>query len=98
MRRSGGPDFTTLPAFISSTELQYSRASSHVMGGGHYRHTAGILPPQVVPESEAGLRVEAGGGFVQEHYFRIADQGERDVDSPLLAAGEGAVLLGKALA
>ena len=35
-----------------------------------------------------GLRVEASGGFVEEHEIGIADDAERDVDPALLPAGE----------
>ena len=67
----------------------------HVMGGRHNRHTTGVLPPEVLPEPEAKLRVEAGGGFVQEHDFGVAHKSERDVDAPLLAARKRAILFGK---
>ena len=65
------------------------------MGGSHYRHAAGVLPPEVAPESEAGLGVEAGSRFVEEHDFGVADKGKRDVEASLLAAGKGAIMLGK---
>jgi hypothetical protein len=41
-----------------------------------------------VPCAPAGGRVEAGGGLVQEQQLRVADQGEGDVETAPLPAGE----------
>ena len=65
----------------------------HVVRGEHDR---GALRAQVahqVPGVAAGGRVEAGGRLVQEQQFRAADQAERQVQPPLLPAGQVAHLL-----
>ena len=48
----------------------------------------------VGPEPEAVLGVEAGGGFVQEHGFRVAHKSEGNVDAPSLATRKLLSLLG----
>ncbi len=40
---------------------------------------------------EADLRVESGGGFVEEQELRFIDQSEREGEALLLAAGQGRV-------
>ena len=41
-----------------------------------------------VPGCSACRGIEAGGRLVEEDQFRVADQGEREVESAALAAGE----------
>ena len=42
-----------------------------------------------IPKLAAGLRVEAGGGLVEEQKIGIADQGAGQREALLLAAGKG---------
>jgi hypothetical protein len=71
-----------------------------VVGGEQHR---GALVPQSadeVPELAAHLRVEAGGGLVQEQQLGAADDAEGDVEAAALASGEqagaAAALVGQA--
>ncbi len=45
-----------------------------------------------VPQIAAGLRIQAGGGLVEEKHLRIVDQSDGDGKSLLLAAGKFASL------
>ena len=58
-----------------------------VVGGEEHRGSAlgahvGDVPPQVGP----GLRIEAGGGLVEEDQRRVVDEAHGDVETPLLPA------------
>ena len=64
------------------------------MSGRNNRHAAEFLPSETLPEPEAVLGVEAGGGFVQEHGFRVAHKSEGNVDAPSLATRKLLSLLG----
>ena len=61
--------------------------------GGH--QDGALLAAQVEDELvdfEAGLRVEAGGGLIEEEDLRVVEHGEREGQPLLLSAGELGVL------
>ena len=60
----------------------------HVVGGEQHRHAERRQVLDHVPRLAAGRGVKAGGRLVEEQQFRVADQGNRDVQPPLLAAGQ----------
>src|SRR5580658_9541864 len=60
------------------------------MGGEQNSPAVGFELLDQIPELAAGLRVEAGGGFVEEQEFGIAHQGAAEGEPLLLAAGEAA--------
>jgi hypothetical protein len=68
-----------------------------VVGGEDDRGAAAGERGDERPELAARLRVEAGGGLVEEEQFRVAEDAQRDVEPAALAAGEvagpGAALL-----
>ena len=62
----------------------------HVVGREHHRLAEVAKAADHVPRVASRLRVEPGGGLVEEHEIGVADQPERDVDSALLASGQRA--------
>ena len=63
-----------------------------VVAGHHHGGAGLVLPPHGIPEGAAGIHVQAGGRFVQEHQPRLAHERERHAEPALLTAGEGAGL------
>jgi hypothetical protein len=67
----------------------------HVVRGQYDRHRVrGPHAQDMVPEVRAVLRVEAGGGLVEEQDRRGVDQPDRDVQPPPLAPGQARHLAG----
>src|ERR1700733_4662068 len=60
----------------------------HVVGGQDQRDAALFEPEQPVPHHVPGLRVQAGGGLVQDQDVRVVDQRPGDGQPPLHAAGQ----------
>ena len=60
----------------------------HVVGGDHQRDAGLLEPEQLVPQHVAGLRVEAGGGLVEQQQVGAVDQAAGDREPALHAAGE----------
>jgi len=60
----------------------------HVVGGEQHRLAERGEVFDHVPGFAPGGRVESGGRLVQEEQFGVADQGDRDIEAPLQAAGE----------
>ena len=58
----------------------------HVVGGQHQGHALGLQLVEPLPEEVAGLRVEAGGGLVQQHQLGSIDQRSGDGEPALHAA------------
>jgi hypothetical protein len=54
--------------------------------GEHQRHAALLEPEQALPHQVAGLRVEAGGGLVEQHQVRLVHQRPGDRQAALHAA------------
>ena len=61
------------------------------MGGEHHRDAVGAQLAHEVPGGAAGLWVQARGRLVEEDEFGPADDGHREREALLLAAGEPAV-------
>jgi len=61
-----------------------------VVGGEQDRDPAAGQGADHVPERAPGLRVEPGRRLVEEQQLGAADEAERDVKPPLLAAGQRA--------
>src|SRR4051812_29987608 len=59
------------------------------MGGQDDAQAFGAEGVDQFPNGDAGLGIEAGGGFVEEDYARLMDDGARDHEAALEAAGEG---------
>ncbi len=55
----------------------------HVVGGEDQRHAALLEPEQPVPDDVPGLRVEAGGGLVQDEDVRVVDEAPGDGQAAL---------------
>ena len=53
------------------------------------RHAAGDEVPHGLPHHAAAARIEAGRGLIEEDDPRVADQGHREVETPLHAPGVG---------
>ena len=60
----------------------------HVVGGEQQGLAVALEIEQALPDHDARLRVEPGGRLVQDHQLRIADQGAREDQAALHAAGE----------
>ena len=60
----------------------------HVMGGEQDGAAGELELLDEFPELAAGLRIEAGGGFVEEQEVGVADKRARQREALLLAAGE----------
>ncbi len=60
----------------------------HVVGGEHHRATLGTQVADHLPRLASGGGVEAGGRLVEEDQLGIADEGESEVESSLLATRE----------
>src|SRR6185437_3285453 len=59
----------------------------HLMGDEYGRHIFQIAQLHgELANSACSWRIEAGGWFVEEHNFRIADKGPGDTDAPAHAA------------
>jgi hypothetical protein len=71
----------------------------HVVGGKQHRATGTLKGADDIPKLAATLRVKTGGGFVEEKYLGIADEGSGDGEALPLPAGKladpGVGLLGK---
>lgn len=62
-----------------------------VVGGEDDRGAELLVQPQhVLPDPGTAVRVEPGGGLVEEEHFRLVDQGHGDVQAAALATREGA--------
>ena len=60
----------------------------HVVRGEYERHAALLEPVEAVPQDVPGLRVEAGGGLVQQQDLGVVDQRAGDRQPALHAAGQ----------
>ncbi len=60
----------------------------HVVRGQHERDALALELPQPLPHEVARLRVEAGGRLVEKQQVGLVDQGPRDGEPSLHAAGE----------
>jgi hypothetical protein len=58
----------------------------HVVGREHDRRTTGPQGADQAPHRSAGGGIEAGRGLVEEQQLGVADQRQRDVEPPALAA------------
>ena len=61
----------------------------HEMGGEQQGLALPYQAAQALPDQVAGLRVEAGGGFVEDHQVGVVDQGAGQGEAPFHAAGKG---------
>src|SRR5690349_15276879 len=61
----------------------------HIVSGDHYRSALGAYLLDQRPEIAAGLRVQPGGGLVQEYDAGFIDQGGSYGKALFLAAGKG---------
>jgi hypothetical protein len=52
----------------------------------HHAHAFGAQAVDQFPHRHAGLRIETGRGFVQEHDARVVDDGTRDHQASFEAA------------
>ena len=60
----------------------------HVMGGEHDGFAGAVVVADDLPEQQARLRIEAGGGLVEEQHFGIVHHGAGDGEPLHHAAGE----------
>ena len=60
----------------------------HVVRGEQHGLAQAAEAFDEIPRGAAGRRVESGRGLVEEHELRVADERERQIEPPLLAAGE----------
>ena len=60
----------------------------HVVGREHQRRALLLEPEQPVPQDVPRLRVEAGRRLVEQQDARVVDEGARDREAALHAAGE----------
>ena len=61
----------------------------HVVGGQNDRLSLlPVEPLEQLPQAVTHLRVQPGGGLVQEYHLRVVDQRRRHRKAPLLAAGK----------
>ena len=60
----------------------------HVVGGQQQRQPLPFEIEQPLPDHHPRLRVEPRGRLVQDHQLRTADQGAREHEAPLHAAGQ----------
>ena len=63
-----------------------------VVTGQHNRAALGVERPDTVPKGSPGLDVQPGGGLVEEHDPRPADERQGDGETSLLTAGQAAGL------
>ncbi|GAB4007892.1 hypothetical protein GCM10029992_62820 [Glycomyces albus] len=84
-RGAGGDD----PALVHDHEAVAELLGLvHVVGGQQDRHALLLELEQALPHQVAGLRVQAGGGLVEEDQVGLVDQGPGDGQAALHAAGE----------
>ncbi len=81
----------TRPASMTATSSASCSASSMWCVVRITEDAVAAQVPYEVPGGAAGLRIQAGGGLVQEHQLGAADDGHRQGEPLLLAAGESAV-------
>ena len=58
----------------------------HVVGGEDEGHTLPLERVEAIPQQVASLRVEAGGGLVEQQQLGLVDEGARHDEPPLHAA------------
>ncbi|MEZ4474503.1 MAG: hypothetical protein R3F60_27680 [bacterium] len=61
----------------------------HVVGGQHHRHARRAQARHQLPDRDARLGIEAGGGLVEEDHPGPVQHRPRDHQAPLVAAGQG---------
>ena len=79
-RRAFGDD---LPAVHDHQPVAELLRLVHVVGGEHERDAVLLEPVQALPEHVPGLRVEAGGGLVEQQHLGLVDQRTCDREPPL---------------
>ena len=62
----------------------------HIMGRDEHGEAARGERVDLVPEGAAGLRIDAGGGLVEQQQLRLVQGGDGEREALLPAAGEGA--------
>lgn len=60
----------------------------HVVGGEEHGDSLCAQHAQFLPDEMASLRVEAGGGLIENKDLGLVDQGAGDDEAPLHATGE----------
>ena len=88
MSSAGVPAAMTLPWSRIDQPVAEVRRLVHVVGGEEHRAAAAPEVVDDLPDLEARLRVEAGGGLVEEEQLGVADEGAGERQPLLLAAGE----------
>src|SRR5438477_8654657 len=87
LERVGGTLGDELPVVDDRHPVAERVGLLQVVRGEEDGHAFGAQPAYLVPQVRTALRVEPGGGLVEEDDLRRVDDPERDVDAAALATG-----------
>ena len=83
---AGVPDATARPRSIITTRSTGALGLVQLVGGEDHRRPCLAQPRDLLPDGHPPLRIDAGGGFVEEHDLRPPDERESERKPLLLSA------------
>ncbi len=97
IRLRGDPSATIFALSITTRPVAKLLRLVHVVGGDDEGGTLLLQPVEAVPHQVASLRIETGGGLVEDHQLRLVDQRAGDGEPSLHPPGQRLHLVGAAL-